>query len=182
MRGTETGSEHFLQFGLAVHIGQDRSLLDGIVVLIKGKGAGDASMVPEAMASLTACLYSSVPASSRHPQHLHTVNHGLGGIVAQRSKAVGVILAVLCLVGILKLGLEPLRSLRRSSCPSAGRSGIALQAIPAVAAQEGNIQADALSLRQDLAHLLVVVGQNTVSGPLPMMLVSWVLKSTSPSE
>ena len=40
--GAEAGSEHFLQFGLAVHVGQDRSLLDGIVVLIKGKGAGDA--------------------------------------------------------------------------------------------------------------------------------------------
>ena len=42
MRGAEAGSEHFLQFGLAVHIGQDRSLLDGVVVLVEGKGAGDA--------------------------------------------------------------------------------------------------------------------------------------------
>ena len=36
------GSEHFLQFGLAIHIGQDRSLLDGVVVLVEGECAGDA--------------------------------------------------------------------------------------------------------------------------------------------
>ena len=36
------GSEHFLQLGLAVHIGQDSSALDGVVVFVEGKGAGDA--------------------------------------------------------------------------------------------------------------------------------------------
>ena len=36
------GSEHFLQFRLTIHIGQDRSLLDGVVVLVEGEGAGDA--------------------------------------------------------------------------------------------------------------------------------------------
>ena len=33
-----------------------------------------------------------------------------------------------------------------------------LQTIPAVAAEEGNGQADALSLSQDLTHFLIVVG------------------------
>ena len=38
----QRGSEHFLQLGLAVHVGQDGSALDGVVVLVEGKGAGDA--------------------------------------------------------------------------------------------------------------------------------------------
>ena len=105
MCGAEAGSEHFLQFGLAVHIGQDRSLLDGIVVLIKGKGAGDAldgaggnGIVDSLLVLIGTGLQAGILSS------LHAVNHGLGGIVAQRSKAVGVILAVLGLVGILELG------------------------------------------------------------------------------
>mgnify|MGYP006977632048 FL=1 len=40
--GRKLGSEHFLQHRLAVHIGQDSSLLDGVVMLVEGKGAGDA--------------------------------------------------------------------------------------------------------------------------------------------
>ena len=40
----QRGSEHFLQLGLAVHIGQDGSALDGVVVLVEGKGAGGAVM------------------------------------------------------------------------------------------------------------------------------------------
>ena len=40
--GRQLESEHFLQHRLAVHIGQDSSLLDGVVMLVEGEGAGDA--------------------------------------------------------------------------------------------------------------------------------------------
>ena len=65
-----------------------------------------------------------------------------------------------------KSGLEPLRSLRRSSVLQLGVRCVAFQTIPAVAAQEGNCQTDALSLSQDLTDFLIVVGAEHHFGSL----------------
>ena len=107
--GRKLESEHFLQHRLAVHIGQDSSLLDGVVMLVEGEGAGDAvdgaggngiddSLLVIVGASLETGILSS----------LQAVDDGLCCIVAQRREAVGVLLTVLCLVGILKLGVGAL--------------------------------------------------------------------------
>ena len=157
------GSEHFLQLGLAVHIGQDGSALDGVVVLVEGKGAGDAlngaagngvddSLLVLVRAGLEALLLGCLDA----------VHHGHGGIVAQGSKAVGVSLAVFGFVGVLKCGTGALgvAGAEVGILQLVG-GGVALQAIPAVAAQEGNGQADALSLSQDLTDFLLYCFYNT---------------------
>ena len=52
----QSRSEHFLQNGGCTVEAQDSGLLDGVVVLIEGEGAGMPSMVPPAIASMTACL------------------------------------------------------------------------------------------------------------------------------
>ena len=90
---------------------------------------------------------------------LQTVDHGHRGIVAQRCEAVGVILAVLLLISALELGAGALCVVGAEvSVLQLVGGGVAFQTIPAVAAQEGNGQADALGLSQDLAHILIVVG------------------------
>ena len=155
----QRGSEHFLQLGLAVHVGQDGSALDGVVVLVEGKGAGDAldgaagngiddGLLVLVRAGLEALLLGSLDA----------VHDGHGGIVAQRCKAVGVSFAVLGLVGILKRGAGALSVAGAEvGVLQLVGGGVALQTIPAIAAEEGNGQADALGLRKDLTHFLIVV-------------------------
>ena len=130
------------------------------MVLVEGKGAGDAlngaagngvddSLLVLVRAGLEASILRSLDA----------VHHGHGGIVAQGGKAVGVSLAVLSLVGILKCGTGALgvAGAEVGILQLVG-GGVAFQTIPAVAAQEGNGQAYALGLSQDLAHFLIVVG------------------------
>ena len=122
-------------------------------MLVEGKGAGDAvdsaggngiddSLLVIVGASLETGILSS----------LQAVDDGLCCIVAQRREAIGVLLTVLCLVGILKLGVGTLCVVSAEvSVLQLIVGGVAFQTIPAVAAQERNGQADALSLRQDLA-------------------------------
>ena len=142
----QRGSEHFLQLGLAVHVGQDGSALDGVVVLVEGKGAGDAldgaagngiddGLLVLVGAGLEALLLGSLDA----------VHDGHGSIVAQGCKAVGVGLAVLGLVGILKRGAGTLSVAGAEvGVFQLVGGGVALQTIPAVAAEERNGQANAL--------------------------------------
>ena len=162
------GSEHFLQFGLAVHIGQDGGALNGVVVLVEGKGTGDAldgaagNGVDDGLLVLVGtCLQASIL------RCLDAVDHGHGSIVTQGSKAVGVSLAVLGLVGVLKLGAGALSVAGAEvGILQLVSGGVALQAVPAVAAQEGNGEAHALGLGQDLAHILIVVGAEHHLGAL----------------
>ena len=130
------------------------------MVLVEGKGAGDAldgaagngiddGLLVLVGAGLEALLLGS----------LNAVHDGHGSIIAQGCKAVGVGLTVLGLVGILKRGAGALgvAGAEVGVLQLVG-GGVALQTIPAVAAEEGNGQADALSLSQDLTHFLIVVG------------------------
>ena len=101
--------EHLFQNRRAIDIGQDRGALDGVVVLIKGKGTGDAldgaildAIDHSLLVLIGACFQTSVLRS------LNAVAQGNGRIVAQRREAVGVVLAVLLLVRVLKVGVGAL--------------------------------------------------------------------------
>src|SRR5699024_568503 len=90
---------------------------------------------------------------------LQAVADGHGRVVAQGRKAVGVALAVLGLISALEVGVGAggVVGAEVAAVQLLG-GGVLGDAVPAVAAQEGDGQADALGLGQDLAHVLVVVG------------------------
>ena len=100
----QSRSEHFLQNGGCTVEAQDSGLLDGVVVLIEGEGAGDA-IDGAACDSIDDGLLIVVITSGQAGilSSLNAVDNGHGSIVAQRSEAVGVLLTVLSLVGILKV-------------------------------------------------------------------------------
>ena len=153
-------------------------------MLVEGKGTGDAldgaagNGVDDGLLVLVGtCLQASIL------RCLDAVHHGHGSIVTQGSKAVGVSLAVLGLVGVLKLGAGALGVAGAEvGVLQLVSGGVALQTVPTVAAQEGNGEAHALSLGQDLAHVLIVVGAEHHLGALAQDAGELVLKSTSPSE
>ena len=154
----QSRSEHFLQNGGCTVEAQDSGLLDGVVVLIEGEGAGDA-IDGAACDGIDDGLLVVVIASSQTGilSSLNAVDNGHGSIVAQRSEAVGVLLAVLSLVCVLKVGVGALCVVcAEVGVLQLGVRCVAFQTIPAVAAQEGNCQTEALSLSQDLTDRMVV--------------------------
>ena len=138
------------------------------MVLIKGEGAGDA-INGAACDSIDDGLLIVVITSGQAGilSSLNAVDNGHGSIVAQRSEAVGILLAVLSLVGVLKVGVGALCVVcAEVGVLQLGVRCVAFQTIPAVAAQEGNCQTDALSLSQDLTDFLIVVGAEHHFGSL----------------
>ena len=135
----QSRSEHFLQNGGCTVEAQDSSLLDGVVVLIKGEGAGDA-VNGAACDGIDDGLLIVVITSGQAGilSSLNAVNNGHGSIVAQRSEAVGVLLTVLSLVCVLKVGVGALCVVcAEVGVLQLGVRCVAFQTIPAVAAQEG---------------------------------------------
>ena len=113
------------------------------MVLIEGEGAGDA-IDGAACDSIDDGLLIVVITGGQTGilSSLNAIDDGHGSIVAQRSEAVGVLLTVLSLVGILKVGVGALCVV----CAEVGilqlvGSCVAFQTIPAVAAQEGRVYA-----------------------------------------
>ena len=91
--------------GLAVFKGQDGGSLDGVVVVVEGEGAGHAlkaAVLDTVDDSLLVLVGARLEARSLGS--LQAAADGQGRVVAQRREAVGVGLAVLGLVGALKLG------------------------------------------------------------------------------
>src|SRR5699024_5664095 len=146
--------------GLAVLEGQDGGSLDGVVVVVKGEAASDAlkaAVLDAVDDGLLVLVGTGLQAGLLGG--LQAAADGQSGVVAQGREAVGVGLAVLGLVSALKVGVGAGGVVGAEvAAVQLLCSGVLGDAVPAVAAQEGDVQAHVGGLGQDLAHVLVVVG------------------------
>ncbi len=152
----QSRSEHFLQNGVAPSKHRIAVCLTGLWFMPSTACDSIDDVLIVVIASSQTGILSS----------LNAVDNGHGSIVAQRSEAVGVLHRTQPCRRSQSRGWIPLRSLRRSRHPSAGRQLRSLPDHPSRRRPGRNCQTDALSLSQDLTDFLIVVGAEHHFGSL----------------